>query len=439
MVANEALAASLRASQVPPFKVMEVMIAAHARECAGLPVLHMEVGQPSDGAPAHVCEASKRALDACAAGRTTLGYTISDGIDPLRAAIARDYETQYGVAVDPADVMVTTGSSAAFVLGFTAAFDHGDRVAIATPGYPAYRNILEALGVEVVSIPVDASTNFQPTVGLLDAALDGKPIKGLIVASPSNPTGTVLTRAELFELIDWCKSKKVWFVSDEIYHKIEYGEERATTALEAPGGAETCLVRTARQFFIPSTIPDLIPDLTPRPPPRSSRRDRQVINSFSKYHCMTGWRVGWCVVPQALRPAMNALQQNLFINAPNIAQIAAAAALDPECDAVLRGHVAKYARNREILMAGLPEAGFTKLSSAGGAYYIYADVSDLSTDSVALCKRILDVTGVACVSGVDFDRERGHHFVRFSFCGSTETCEEAVRLLREKREEWQKH
>lgn len=267
MVANEALAASLRASQVPPFKVMEVMIAAHARECAGLPVLHMEVGQPSDGAPAHVCEASKRALDACAAGRTTLGYTISDGIDPLRAAIARDYETQYGVAVDPADVMVTTGSSAAFVLGFTAAFDHGDRVAIATPGYPAYRNILEALGVEVVSIPVDASTNFQPTVGLLDAALDGKPIKGLIVASPSNPTGTVLTRAELFELIDWCKSKKVWFVSDEIYHKIEYGEERATTALEAPGGAETCLVRTARQFFIPSTIPDLIPDLTPRPPP----------------------------------------------------------------------------------------------------------------------------------------------------------------------------
>ena len=164
-----------------------------------------------------------------------------------------------------------------------------------------------------------------------------------------------------------------------------------------------------------------------------------MINSFSKYHCMTGWRVGWAVVPPGLQPAMRALQQNLFINAPNIAQIAAAAALDPECDAVLRGHVAKYARNREILMAGLPEAGFTKLSSAGGAYYIYADVSDLSTDSVALCKRILDVTGVACVSGVDFDRERGHHFVRFSFCGSTETCEEAVRLLREKREEWQKH
>lgn len=164
-----------------------------------------------------------------------------------------------------------------------------------------------------------------------------------------------------------------------------------------------------------------------------------MINSFSKYHCMTGWRVGWAVVPPGLQTAMRALQQNLFINAPHISQIAAAAALDPECDVVLKGRVAKYARNREILMAGLPEAGFTKLSSAGGAYYIYADVSDISTDSIALCKRILDVTGVACVSGLDFDRERGHSFVRFSFCGSTETCEEAVRLLRERRDEWQKH
>ena len=277
MVANEALAASLRASQVPPFKVMEVMIAAHERERAGLPVLHLEVGQPSDGAPAHACEAAKRALDACAAGRTTLGYTISDGIDPLRAAIARDYKIQYGVAVDPADVMVTTGSSAAFVLGFTAAFDHGDRVAIATPGYPAYRNILEALGIEVVSIPVDASTNFQPTCELLDAALDGKPIKGLIVASPSNPTGTVLKRDELFELIDWCKSKKVWFVSDEIYHKIEYGDERATTALEAPGGAETCLVRITRRrrpenHPAPSSASPIRPSFSPIPTVRSIPR-----------------------------------------------------------------------------------------------------------------------------------------------------------------------
>ena len=257
-VSNDALVASLRASQVPPFKVMEVMMAAAAREQQGLPVLHMEVGQPATGAPPHVCEASKRALDECAAGRSTLGYTISDGIDPLRAAIARDYKSRYGVDVDLERIMVTTGSSAAFVLGFTAMFDHGDRVAIATPGYPAYRNILEALGVEVVSIPVDAATNFQPTCELLDGALDGKPIKGLIVASPSNPTGTVLKKSELFELIDWCKERKVWFVSDEIYHKIEYGEERATTALEAPGGADTCMVRPHRSRHS-IHLSDLIP------------------------------------------------------------------------------------------------------------------------------------------------------------------------------------
>ena len=257
-MSNDALVASLRASQVPPFKVMEVMMAAAAREQQGLPVLHMEVGQPATGAPPHVCEASKRALDECAAGRSTLGYTISDGIDPLRAAIARDYKSRYGVDVDLERIMVTTGSSAAFVLGFTAMFDHGDRVAIATPGYPAYRNILEALGVEVVSIPVDAATNFQPTCELLDGALDGKPIKGLIVASPSNPTGTVLKKSELFELIDWCKERKVWFVSDEIYHKIEYGEERATTALEAPGGADTCMVRVHRSRHS-IHLSDLIP------------------------------------------------------------------------------------------------------------------------------------------------------------------------------------
>ena len=257
MVANEALAASLRASQVPQFKVMEVMIAAHERERAGLPVLHPEVGQPSEGCP-HTRAKRPNARSTRAPRVAPNSGTRYPTASIRCAAVARDYEINYGVSVDPADVMVTTGSSAAFVLGFTAAFDHGDRVAIATPGYPAYRNILEALGVEVVSIPVDASTNFQPTCELLDAALDGKPIKGLIVASPSNPTGTVLTRAELFELIDWCKSKKVWFVSDEIYHKIEYGEERATTALAAPGGAETCLVEHPSIFH---------PEHDPRPTP----------------------------------------------------------------------------------------------------------------------------------------------------------------------------
>ena len=300
--------------------------------------------------------------------------------------------------------MVTTGSSAAFVLGFIAAFDAGDRVAIATPGYPCYRNILEALGVEVVSVPVDASTNFQPTPALLDAVLasDPRPLKGLIVASPSTPTGTVLSESELFALHRWCAERRAWFVSDEIYHQIEYGSERARTALESPGASETALV----------------------------------INSCSKYHCLTGWRVGWCVVPPALRETMRALQQNLFINAPHVSQIAATRAFD--CDEELQTHVERYRENREILLEGLPKAGFTKLSSAGGAYYIYADVSHLTDDSVGLCRRLLDVTGVACVPGVDFDRERGKAFVRFSFCDSTETAKEAVRVLAEKRDEWQK-
>jgi aspartate/methionine/tyrosine aminotransferase len=308
------------------------------------------------------------------------------------------------VTVDEDAVMVTTGSSAAFVLGFIAAFDAGDRVAIATPGYPCYRNILEALGVEVVSVPVDASTNFQPTPALLDAVLasDPRPLKGLIVASPSNPTGTVLSESELFALHRWCAERRAWFVSDEIYHQIEYGSERARTALESPGASDTALV----------------------------------INSCSKYHCLTGWRVGWCVVPPALRETMRALQQNLFINAPHVSQIAATRAFD--CDEELQKHVERYRENREILLEGLPKAGFTKLSSAGGAYYIYADVSHLTDDSVGLCRRILDVTGVACVPGVDFDRERGKAFVRFSFCDSTETAREAVRVLAEKRDQWQK-
>jgi aspartate/methionine/tyrosine aminotransferase len=273
-------AASLRASRVPAFRVMEVMKAAHDRERAGGRVFHMEVGQPSVGPPRSVLEKAKASLDACARGETTLGYTVADGTDELRARVATHYERRYGVVVDPESVMITTGSSAAFVLAFIAAFDAGDRVAIAAPGYPCYRNILEALGVCVVPVPVDASTNFQPTPGLLeeaDARDPTKPIKGVIVASPSNPTGTVLSRDELFALHDWCAGSgktspgKAWFVSDEIYHQIEYGDERAATALEAPNALEEDVAL--------------------------------VINSFSKYHCLTGWRVGWCIVPAGLETA----------------------------------------------------------------------------------------------------------------------------------------
>ena len=402
--------ASVRASNVPAFRVMEVMKAAHARERSGNEVLHMEVGQPSVGPPPSVLDAAHAALDACARGDTTLGYTVADGTDDLRGKVAQSYKSRYNVDVNPEHVMITTGSSAAFVLVFLAAFDPGDRVAIGQPGYPCYMNILEALGVDVVAVPVDASTNFQPTPELLTAAENlnpEKPIKGVIVASPSNPTGTVLTKEELFALHDWCADKPsgpAYFVSDEIYHQIEYGTERACTALESPNAKNSNVAI--------------------------------VINSFSKYHCLTGWRVGWVVVPEPLRASITALQQNLFINAPHISQIAAGAALDSECDTTLISHVNRYRENRKVLLEGLPKSGFTKLSSAGGAYYIYADVSHLTRDSVALCKRILDLTGVAIVPGVDFDRERGHQFVRFSFCGSLETATKAVEKLLEHKKEW---
>jgi len=404
------VSASVRASRVPAFRVMEVMKAAHDRERAGGHVFHMEVGQPSVGPPSYALEKAKESLDACARGETTLGYTVADGTDQLRARVAQHYDEHYGVVVDPESVMITTGSSAAFVLAFIAAFDAGDRVAIASPGYPCYRNILEALGVRVVAVPVDASTNFQLTPASLESAdaLDPEnPIKGVIVASPSNPTGTVLTADELFALHDWCASRPTapaWFVSDEIYHQIEYGEERARTALEAPEA--------------------------------DSKNIAIVINSFSKYHCLTGWRVGWCIVPRALRESMTALQQNLFINAPHISQIAALACFDERCDEVLANRVERYRRNRRALLDGLPAAGFHALSSAGGAYYVYADVRHLTNDSVELCRRILETTGVAIVPGTDFDRERGSRFVRFSFCGSLETAEGAVKALADLRHEW---
>mmetsp|Transcript_19084 Transcript_19084/g.36476 ORF Transcript_19084/g.36476 Transcript_19084/m.36476 type:complete len:403 (+) Transcript_19084:62-1270(+) len=391
---SRTLEASLRASQVHPFYVMEVMRATAEREKQGMKVLHMEVGQPATGAPAKALRAAHTCLDS----GNTLGYTVANGLPELRERIARHYMQRYAVALSADSIVVTTGSSAAFVLSFLSAFEAGDRVAIGTPGYPCYRNILEALGVTVVSIPVDASTNFQPTPAHLEAAQADGALKGLIVASPSNPTGTVLSRKELFVLQAWCTNHNAWLISDEIYHQIEYSEERAATALEAGDEA------------LENTI---------------------VINSFSKYHCMTGWRVGWMIVPPKLMSCMVALQQNLFINAPTICQHVAAAAMD--CDDELRAHVDRYRLNRDILLTELPKAGFSRLSSAGGAFYIYADVSELCSDSVGLCKTILDRTGIALTPGVDFDRERGHKFIRFSFCGATESVREVVRLLQEDR------
>ena len=367
---------------IPPFFVMEVMHAAAEREAAGLEVLHMEVGQPSTGAPKGVLEAAHRMLDA-----DVLGYTGALGIPALRSAIAGWYRDRYKVEVPERRVVVTTGSSGAFQLGFLAAFDPGDRVAMASPSYPAYRHTLTAIGVEPVELPTGPEHRFQPTIELLEQ-LD-TPIQGLIVASPANPTGTMLSREELTALAAWCDAKGVRLVSDEIYHGLTYGAE-AVTAAEV---SESALV----------------------------------VNSFSKYFSMTGWRLGWMIVPDDLIRSVECLAQNLFISAPSLSQAAAVAAFN--CTEELDGHVARYARNRELLLRELPKAGFDKLAPADGAFYIYADVTEMTDDSEAFCKRILAETGIACTPGIDFDPARGHRFVRFSFAGSEETIAEAARRL----------
>ncbi|MCU0894471.1 MAG: aminotransferase class I/II-fold pyridoxal phosphate-dependent enzyme [Rhodospirillales bacterium] len=367
---------------IAPFIVMDVLRAANERAAAGQDVLHLEVGQPSAAAPSRVRRAAARALR-----HDRIGYTDALGHPPLRQAIARDYRDRQGVDLDWRRVVVATGSSGAFVLAFLAAFDAGDRVALASPGYPAYRNILRALDVEVIEIQVDAGSNFQPTPAHLDAV--APPLHGLIVASPANPTGTMLHRSELFALADACAERGIRLVSDEIYHGITYGPT-ATTALE---------------------------------------RDDAVIvvNSFSKYYAMTGWRLGWMVVPEELLRPVECLAQNLFISPPTLSQFAAVEALS--CRSELDGHVARYGENRALLMELLPQAGFGRFAEAEGAFYLYVDVSEMSADSTTLCREILQHTGVAITPGVDFDPRQGHRFVRFSYAGSHDHMAEAARRL----------
>ena len=368
--------------QVPPFIVMDVMRAAAEREAAGGEVLHMEVGQPGTAAPPAVLDAVRQAL-----GEDRVGYTLAQGIEPLRRRIARHYQDSYGVEVDPERVMVTTGSSGGFLLSFLSAFEAGDRVALAAPCYPAYRNILSALGVEPVLIPTEAEHRFQPTPALLDRVAG--PLDGLIVASPSNPTGTMLDRAQLSALVDYCAGRGLRLISDEIYHGITY-EAPAVTALALTG-------------------------------------DAIVINSFSKYFSMTGWRLGWMVLPEDLLRPVECLAQNLFISPPTLSQLGGLAAF--EAREVLEGYVANYARNRAFLLQALPAAGFDRLAPADGAFYLYADVGHLTNDSEAFCRRMLAETGVATTPGLDFDPERGHRFLRFSFAGPEAVMQEAATRL----------
>ncbi len=365
---------------IPPFIVMDVMRDANEREARGEGVLHLEVGQPGTSAPGAVLEAAKAALDG-----DRLGYTDALGLPALKARIVRHYQDYYGVRVDPDRVVVTTGSSGGFVLAFLSAFDAGDRVGLASPGYPAYRNILKAVGVEVVDIQTGPETNFQPTPELIDPAVDG-----LIVASPSNPTGTMIHAQAFKALADYCRDQGIRLISDEIYHGITY-EEPADTMLR-------------------------------------HMDDAIVINSFSKYFSMTGWRLGWMIVPGDLLRSVECLAQNLFISPPTLSQFAAIKAFD--CRDELDANVARYAENRALLLEQLPKAGFENLAPAEGAFYIYADIAHMTNDSRDFCKRMLAETGVAATPGIDFDPERGNRFMRFSFAGEHSVMAEAAERLR---------
>jgi aspartate/methionine/tyrosine aminotransferase len=374
--------AGRRAADVPPFHAMSMSVRATERVQRGLPTMFLQVGQPSTGAPAGARRAVIAELDA----EQPLGYTNSPGLPALAERIARHYHDTYGATVDPRAITIVSGASAGFTLAFLAAFDAGDRVGVIEPGYPCYRNALIALGVTPVPIPVGPDTRWAPTTELLDAA---GPLDGLVIASPSNPTGTVLDASALDTLSRYCDDRGIQLVADEIYHGITY-----------TGPAPSVMGRSDRVV---------------------------VVNSFSKYFSMTGWRLGWMVTPDHLRDAVDRLQQNLYICAPHVSQVAGIAAFD--CREELDGHVERYARNRTHLIDGLRRAGIDDFAHADGAFYVYADVSHLTDDTMTLCNRWLDELGVATTPGLDFDLARGHRYVRFSYAGSLDHIEQACDLL----------
>ncbi|ABL79840.1 MULTISPECIES: pyridoxal phosphate-dependent aminotransferase [unclassified Nocardioides] len=377
-------------ANVPPFHVMDLLAASAERQRTHGDVLNLLAGQPMTGAPAPVREEAKRLLDS----GDPLGYTPAAGIRELREAIAGHHRRAHGIEVDPDHVVVTTGSSGGFLLAFLAAFEVGDRVAMARPGYPCYRNVLTALGCEVVEIPTGPETRFQPTVEQLDGLAD---IRGLVVASPANPTGTMLLPSELAALAAYCEERGIQLISDEIYHGIEY----------APLSGAEPLARSAWE----------------------TSREAVVFSSFSKYFSMTGWRIGWMLAPDRLRRAVDVLTGNFTICPPVIAQRACLAAFDDASYAELDGHVARYAENRRILLDGLPKLGITELAPADGAFYVYADVGHLTDDTMRFARDLLARTGVAVAPGVDFDTVVGPRFVRLSFAGPGADIELALERL----------
>jgi len=371
-------------SAVPPFMVMDVMAAAARLEAQGRRIIHMEVGQPAAGAPPPAIAAARAALS-----NGPLGYTEALGIPSLRRRIARAYREWHGLDIDPQRIVVTTGSSAGFILAFLGLFEPGDRVAVALPGYPPYRHILTALGCEPVGIETDARTRWSIDSAALLAEHRARRLKGVIVGSPANPTGTMLSAAALSDLIRCAEDAGIVVISDEIYHGLDYAFPAECAARLSP--------------------------------------DCVVINSFSKYFCMTGWRVGWMVLPPALVRSIERLQQNLAISVPTLSQIAAEAAFEgrDELEQIRKG----YEENRRILLDGLPRAGLTSFLPVDGAFYLYADASRFSSDSLAFAKSMLEEAGVAVTPGIDFDPLRGHHFVRLCYAGSREDMHEAVERI----------
>lgn len=369
-------------STVDAFRVMDVMRAAQDAEQAGRAVYHLEVGQPGTPAPTAAREAVKTTLDT-----QTLGYTMALGTDELRQGISALYQDWYDTDVPASRIAVTQGASGAFALAFLTAFDEGDSVALATPGYPCYRNILNALGLNAVEIMTGPETHYQPTVEAL-SALAGS-IDGLIIASPSNPTGSMLSPEDFTEISNWCQENEVRLISDEIYHGLTYGTPETTAVAVNP--------------------------------------DAIVINSFSKYFSMTGWRVGWLVMPEDMMRPLERLQGNMTICTPAVSQIAALGALQAseELDALKEG----YRRNRTVLQQALIDGGVSEISSPDGAFYLYANVSHLTDDAVQLCSRILEETGIAITPGADFDTKRGQNFIRLSYCTDEQSVQTAAALL----------
>jgi len=372
-----------RRSDVSPFIVMDVMEAARRAEEAGRSIIHMEVGQPATSAPHAALQRLARDMHV-----DPLGYTVALGRPDLRARISKLYREWYGLDISPERIVVTAGSSAAFQLAFVTLFEAGEKVAVGNPGYPSYRNILKALSLEPVAIDTRAENRFQPTSEEINKV---KNLSGLLVASPANPTGTMLDKQALRGLIETCQARNIAFISDEIYHGIHY-EERAVSALEV-----------SDEVF--------------------------VINSFSKYFSMTGWRIGWMVVPESHIRQVERLAQNMFICAPHASQLTALAAMD--CGAELEANLKVYRANRALLLDGLPKVGFSQIAPPDGAFYIYADVSDLTEDSVVLARDILEKAGVAVTPGLDFDPVRGAQSLRFSYAGATEAMHEGLARLGE--------